>query len=148
MTCKGILNTLSDYLEGDTASVVCNEIEKHLDGCEKCRMHVDTMRAVVTLFKGWRGDTIPDDVSGRLREAIAETVERASRRSSGKSPACGASTAKPARPQAVKVKKKTCSAPAKRGKPAGKSSKPASKPSKPASKPRKPAGKPGKNPKK
>ncbi len=86
MTCKGILDTLSDFLEGDTGDVVCMEIEDHLDGCEKCRMHVDTMRAIVTLYKGWRGDTIPEDVSGRLQEAIAGTVERACQRSAGKKP--------------------------------------------------------------
>jgi len=83
--CKGILDTLSDYLEGDASNVVCNEIEMHLDGCEKCRMHVDTNRAIVTLFKGWRGDEIPDDVSGRLQEAVAGTVERACQRSAKKS---------------------------------------------------------------
>jgi RNA polymerase sigma-70 factor (ECF subfamily) len=85
MTCKGILDTLSDYLEGDAGVSVCNEIEEHLDGCERCRMHVDTMRAIVTLYKGWRGDQIPDDVSGRLQEALAETVERACRKPTGKS---------------------------------------------------------------
>ena len=85
MTCKGILDTLSDYLEGDSGDVVCMEIEDHLDGCEKCRIHVDTMRAIVTLYKGWRGDEIPGDVSGRLQEAVAGTVERACQRSAKKS---------------------------------------------------------------
>jgi len=117
MTCKGILDTLSDYLEGDTADVVCNEIEEHLNGCEKCRMHVDTMRAIVTLYKGWRGDTIPDDVSGRLQEVIAETA--------------GLSSRKPSRP--------TVSTSAKRGESAAKPKK------KPAAKPRKkPRRRPGK----
>jgi RNA polymerase sigma-70 factor (ECF subfamily) len=118
MTCKGILNTLSDYLEGDTAEVVCMEIEDHLDGCEKCRMHIDTMRAIVTLFKGWRGDDIPEDVSGRLREAVAGTVERACKRSA-KSSARGKSAAKPLGDTGVKVKK-TGSIPTRRRKATGK----------------------------
>ena len=105
--CKGILDTLSDYLEGDASKVVCNEIEMHLDGCEKCRMHVDTMRAVVTLFKGWRGDDIPDDVSGRLEEAVAGTVERACKRSARKSAARSKSGAKSTGARGVRVKKKT-----------------------------------------
>ena len=101
--CKGILDTLSDYLEGDASKTVCNQIELHLDGCEKCRMHVDTMRAVVTLFKSWRSDEIPDDVSGRLQEAVAGTVERACRRVAGKSAAGRKSTARPPRKPAKKT---------------------------------------------
>ena len=84
MTCKGILDTLSDYLEGDDGESVCMEIEDHLDGCERCRMHVDAMRAIVTLYNGWRNDPIPDDVSVRLQELLACTVERASKKRPGK----------------------------------------------------------------
>jgi len=123
MTCKGILDTLSEYLEGDSGDVVCMEIEDHLDGCERCRMHVDTMRAIVTLYKGWRGDEIPDDVSGRLQEAVAGTVERACQRSARKSPARGKSAAGSAGGRGVKVKKKAGSAPARRKKTARKPAK-------------------------
>jgi hypothetical protein len=94
-------------LEGDTGKVVCNEIEEHLDGCEKCRMHVDTMRAIVTLYKGWRGDDIPQEVSGRLQKAIAGTVERACRRSARRSPSRGKPEAKSAGARGARVKKKT-----------------------------------------
>jgi anti-sigma factor RsiW len=118
--CKGILDTLSDYLEGDASKSVCNQIEMHLDGCEKCRMHVDTMRAVVTLFKGWRSDEIPDDVSGRLHDAVAGTVDRACKRFAKKS----ASRNKPAgKPRKKTVKKATRKKTAKKavGKPRKKS---------------------------
>ena len=118
--CKGILDTLSDYLEGDASKVVCNEIEEHLDGCEKCRMHVDTMKAVVTLFKGWRGGEIPKDVSGRLQNAVAGTVERVCRRSAGKSAGRGKSAARRAGARDVKVKKKAGSTPTGRRKAEGK----------------------------
>lgn len=107
MTCKGILDTLSDYLEGDAGDEVCIEIEEHLDGCDKCRMHVDAMRAIVTLYKGWKGDPIPEDVSARLQEAIAGTVERACRRAAGKPPKGGRSTGESGKARGVEVKKNT-----------------------------------------
>jgi predicted anti-sigma-YlaC factor YlaD len=76
MTCKGVLGSLSDYLEGDVGKKVCAEIEEHLDGCERCRMHVDSMRKVITLYKRWRDDTIPKDVSIRLKNVIANEAAR------------------------------------------------------------------------
>jgi RNA polymerase sigma-70 factor (ECF subfamily) len=95
MTCKGVLGSLSDYIEGDAGKKVCAEIEEHLDGCEKCRMHVDTMRAVVILYKGWRSESIPRDVSKRLKQALAEVTPKI----------CSESTT-PRKGKSIKVPKK------------------------------------------
>jgi hypothetical protein len=76
ISCRGILDPLSDYLEGEAGQKVCAMIEEHLQGCEKCRMHVDSMKLVITLYKKWRDDTIPKDVSIRLRDRLAEEALR------------------------------------------------------------------------
>jgi predicted anti-sigma-YlaC factor YlaD len=79
MTCKGILESLSDYLEGDAGKQVCTLIEEHLEGCERCRIHVDTMRVIVKLYKTWRDDVIPQDVSIRLKARIENEVRGSKR---------------------------------------------------------------------
>jgi hypothetical protein len=71
MTCRGVLDALSDYLEGDAGSGICKMIEEHLQGCVRCRMHIDTMKKMITIYKHWRNDPIPDDVSSRLHEVFA-----------------------------------------------------------------------------
>ena len=71
MNCRGVLDVLSEYLEGEAGKAVCTELEEHLAGCEKCRMHIDVMRRVITLYKKWRDDPIPEDVSQRLRQVFA-----------------------------------------------------------------------------
>jgi hypothetical protein len=71
MNCRGVLDALADYLEGDAGSTVCKKIEEHLRGCERCRMHIDTMRKIVTLCKKWRAEPIPEDVQMRLRSVVA-----------------------------------------------------------------------------
>jgi anti-sigma factor RsiW len=71
MTCRGVLDALSDYLEGDAGANVCKMIEDHIRGCERCRLHVDAMKKMITIYKKWRSDPIPDDVSMRLRAVIA-----------------------------------------------------------------------------
>lgn len=107
ISCKGILDPLSDYLEGEAGQKVCTMIEEHLLGCERCRMHVDSMKLVITLYKKWRDDTIPKDVSIRLRDRLAEEA----RRLGGAKRARGSAKAKAGKPRAK----------ASRTKPSGKS---------------------------
>jgi predicted anti-sigma-YlaC factor YlaD len=71
MTCRGVLDALSDYIEGDAGRSVCKKIEEHLEGCVKCRMHVDAMKKMVILYKRWRDDPIPEDVQMRLQDVFA-----------------------------------------------------------------------------
>lgn len=71
MNCRGVLDVLSDYLEGDAGREVCEELEEHLLGCKKCRMHVDVMKKVITLYKKWKDDPIPEEVSRRLQHVMA-----------------------------------------------------------------------------
>ena len=81
MNCRRILGSLTDYLHGETSVKVCDEIDRHLDGCKRCRIHVDTMKKVITLYQSWRDDTIPKDTSIRLKQVIAEEVRsRAARK--------------------------------------------------------------------
>lgn len=71
MDCRGVLDVMSDYLEGEAGEDVCKEVEDHLLGCKKCRMHVDVMKKVITLYKKWRDDPMPNEVSTRLQHAFA-----------------------------------------------------------------------------
>ncbi len=71
MNCRGILDVLSDYLEGDAGSAICKKIEEHLKGCERCRMHIDTMKKIIIIYKKWRTEPIPEDVQARLKHVVA-----------------------------------------------------------------------------
>jgi hypothetical protein len=35
-------------------------------------MHVDAMKQIVTIYKKWRSDPIPDDVSQRLQQVFSK----------------------------------------------------------------------------
>lgn len=75
MTCRGVLDALSDYLEGDAGKSVCKELEEHIRGCERCRLHIDAMKKMIRVYKNWRKDPIPDDVSMRLYSALARECD-------------------------------------------------------------------------
>lgn len=110
MNCRGVLDALADYLEGDADSSICKKIEEHLKGCERCRMHIDTMRKIITLYKKWRSEGIPKDVQMRLQQVLAkECVLKGldTARASGSGGASAASAGrKPKRKAAVRGKRK------------------------------------------
>jgi predicted anti-sigma-YlaC factor YlaD len=84
MNCKGILGSLTDYLHGETGKKVCGRLDEHLKGCKKCRMHVDSMKKIITLYQSWRDDAIPKDTSIRLKKVSAEEARKGEARKSRK----------------------------------------------------------------
>ena len=49
-TCRELLKSLSDYVDGTLDESLCVEIDKHMAGCERCQVVVDTLRKTVELY--------------------------------------------------------------------------------------------------
>ncbi len=65
--CENLLGSLSEYLDGALSPELCQEIEKHLAGCENCRVVLNTTRRTIDLVQvpAEKAD-VPDDVRARL----------------------------------------------------------------------------------
>jgi anti-sigma factor (TIGR02949 family) len=69
-SCRDLLGALSAYLDGEAEEALCQEIERHMEGCENCRIVVDTLAKTVHLYRE-RGHTpLPDDARQRLYAAL------------------------------------------------------------------------------
>ncbi|MFZ5829393.1 MAG: anti-sigma factor family protein [Planctomycetota bacterium] len=66
MKCEDILAGLNDYVDGETASVLCQEFQKHLAGCNPCQLVVDNIRRTVTLYREGRPIELPPELKQRL----------------------------------------------------------------------------------
>ena len=64
--CKALLGSLSEYIDGELPAELCKEIEKHLDGCENCRIVLNTTRRTIDLVHMPAGENVPTDVRERL----------------------------------------------------------------------------------
>lgn len=69
-TCRDLLDGLSDYLEGEASGELCAEIERHLAGCQKCRVVVDTLRKTVTLYRQLPQPVMPAPARERLYKRL------------------------------------------------------------------------------
>ena len=65
--CHKLLNSLSDYVDGDLQQELCDEIELHMKDCENCRIVIDTLSKTISLYQTSSESTIvPDEVRQRL----------------------------------------------------------------------------------
>jgi len=70
--CKELLEVLSDFVDGELEESLCADIEEHLEGCEPCRVVVDTTKKTITLFKENLPYEIPLEVQDRLQRVLRE----------------------------------------------------------------------------
>ena len=65
--CQALLESLSDYVDGALGNELCDEIERHMTGCNDCRVVVDTLKKTVYLYHETSALTkISADVRERL----------------------------------------------------------------------------------
>ena len=65
--CQALLGTLSEYIDGELPAELCKEIEKHLAGCDNCRIVLNTTKRTIDLVRVPMDDeNVPADVRERL----------------------------------------------------------------------------------
>lgn len=74
MNCKGVLQQLCDYLDGELDPAVAKSLEEHLGDCEDCRIVVDTTRKTVEIYCNSEPLPLPTDVRLRLERVLAEKL--------------------------------------------------------------------------
>jgi anti-sigma factor RsiW len=63
MTCRELVELVTEYLEGRLPDATCQEIDAHLTACDGCTVYIEQMR--VTL-----------EALGRIPEQTVSTVAR------------------------------------------------------------------------
>ena len=76
MTCNDMLKLLSDYIDGQIDPALCQELQKHLEGCDPCRLVVDSLRKTVSLYKNNQVYEFPADFRDRLHESLKDKWRR------------------------------------------------------------------------
>jgi anti-sigma factor (TIGR02949 family) len=69
--CRHLLDSLSEYIDGELGEELCQVLEKHLVDCENCKIVVDTLRKTIYLYQVSASDPeIPTDVRQRLYQRL------------------------------------------------------------------------------
>jgi len=66
-SCRHLLGSLSDFVDGTLEDELCAEIQRHMEGCENCRIVVDSLRKTIYLYQVTKEPaSVPEDVRERL----------------------------------------------------------------------------------
>jgi len=65
--CEELLSSLSLYIDGELNPELCHELEKHLAGCDNCRVVLNTTKRTLDLVHApIEKLDVPEDVRERL----------------------------------------------------------------------------------
>jgi len=72
-TCPDVLTMFSQHLEDEISAELCAEMEKHLDGCARCRGTCDTLKRTLALCRSAGGSvTVPAAVQASVKTALRD----------------------------------------------------------------------------
>jgi RNA polymerase sigma-70 factor (ECF subfamily) len=72
MKCDQLLAALSEYVDGTLEPGICEELQRHLDGCNPCQVVVDNIRKTITVYKHGQAIELPAAFRDRLHAALRE----------------------------------------------------------------------------
>lgn len=71
LSCKELLGSISDYVDGELSEELCQEIRQHMAECHDCRVVLDTFNKTIYLYHTSAEETqTPADVQNRLFEKL------------------------------------------------------------------------------
>lgn len=78
MTCRELFARLSEYVDGELSQEICEEIRKHLDGCDPCVNFANTLKATANLCRRLPSQPIPPAVAADLHRFLSDHLPRPS----------------------------------------------------------------------
>ena len=72
MTCRQVVELMTDYLEGVLSQADRARFEQHLAGCDGCRAYLAQLRMTRTVVGRLASEPIPEAVQRDLMEAFRD----------------------------------------------------------------------------
>ena len=76
MTCKELFERLSEYVDGELSRDLCDEIRKHMDGCDPCVNFARTLKTTAELCRRLPSHPIPPQVAADLRAFVSQHLPK------------------------------------------------------------------------
>jgi anti-sigma factor RsiW len=71
MTCRELFERLSEYVDGELSQEICQEIQRHMEGCDPCVAFAKTLKKTADLCRRLPSQPIPPEVAADLRTFLA-----------------------------------------------------------------------------
>lgn len=72
MTCEGVRERLSAYIDGELSEIERRQVERHLGRCVACAEEERFLRQTVALLRSLDEGSVPPDFRAKLRARLLE----------------------------------------------------------------------------
>lgn len=76
MTCRELFERLSEYVDGELSQEICEEIQRHMEGCEPCVAFAKTLKKTAEMCRRLPSRPIPPHVAADLRALLASQLPK------------------------------------------------------------------------
>jgi RNA polymerase sigma-70 factor (ECF subfamily) len=76
--CKALFAELSNYIDEQLDASLCEELEKHLDGCEPCKAFLSSLESTIEQCRKAPPDSPNSEIAAKLRQQLIESYTRIS----------------------------------------------------------------------
>ena len=76
ITCREMVDLLSDYVDGHLERALARRLKAHLRGCSECTAFLRTFRTTQALTKEAACQEMPAELKVRLRSFLRATLQR------------------------------------------------------------------------
>ncbi len=72
VTCKDLVDLLSEYTDGELDRATARRLEKHLRGCRECTAFLNTFRKTRAMTREAAEAAMPPELRARLRRFLRD----------------------------------------------------------------------------
>jgi len=76
MSCRELFERLSEYVDGELSQEICQEIQRHMEGCTPCVAFAKTLKKTAEMCRRLPSKPIPPDVAADLRNLLASHLPK------------------------------------------------------------------------
>ena len=76
MTCRELFERLSEYVDGELSQEICEEIRRHMEGCDPCVAFAKTLKKTAEMCRRLPSQPMPPEVAADLRAVLAAHLPR------------------------------------------------------------------------
>lgn len=76
MSCRELFERLSEYVDGELSQEICQEIQRHMEGCAPCVAFAKTLKKTAEMCRRLPSKPIPPDVAADLRNLLASHLPK------------------------------------------------------------------------
>jgi RNA polymerase sigma-70 factor (ECF subfamily) len=76
VSCRELFERLSEYVDGELSQEICQEIQRHMEGCAPCVAFANTLKKTAEMCHRLPSEPIPPDVAADLRNLLASHLPK------------------------------------------------------------------------